>query len=238
MHLGVPDASGLVSSAAANHTLLLSCGIDGETSRATLQLARAFPETVRAFVGVHPSEAAGAKPLRWLGGALEKASGLGEVGLDPKYSEKGAKSDQMKVLLAQLQTAERHRRPVQVHSRDAERECLDALGGFRLGPVLMHWFQREELLSETLGRGYFVSFGPALLYSRKLQRMAGKCDPGQVLTETDSPVSYTPLGGISGPSLLPSVVFKLAELWDHRFEDARATVAGNAMLFLGEPEKG
>ena len=224
--------------AAANQTMLVSCGIDGKTSRATLRLAGVSPENVRAFVGVHPSEAAGAGPLDWLREALGRAAGLGEVGLDPKYSATVPKSAQMRVLLAQLDAAEVFRKPVQVHSRDAERECLDTLGGFRLGPVLMHWFQGEALLSETLGRGYFVSFGPALLYSKRLQKMAARCDPTQVVTETDAPVAYAPLGGIRGPSLVPSVVFKLAELWGVQFEDARATLAGNSRRFLGDSEKG
>jgi len=238
LHLDGLDGPGLVSSAAANSTILVSCGIDGETSKTTLKLAGAFPETVRAFVGVHPSEAARAGPLDWLGGALERAAGLGEVGLDPKYSGTDAKGAQMELFLTQLEAAEGHGRPVQVHSRDAERECLDALGGFRLGRVLLHWFQGAGFLSEALGRGYLVSFGPTLLYSKRLQRMAATCEPNQVLTETDWPVSYTPLGGVRGPSLVPSVVFKLAELWGLRFEDARVTVLGNSMRFLGLSEKG
>ena len=193
---------------------------------------------MRAFVGVHPSEALKSTSLSWLEQDLRRASGIGEIGLDPKYSDKGPGSAQMKTFLAQLDMAQATRKPIQVHSRDAERECLDALSGFPLGAVLMHWFQGEGLLQEALGRGFFVSFGPSILYSKKLQRMAVRTSKDQVLTETDSPVPFGALGGVHGPSLVPSVVFKLSEVWGLGFEETRATLAGNAMRFLGLSEKG
>ena len=193
---------------------------------------------MRAFVGVHPSEALKSTSLSWLEQDLRRASGIGEIGLDPKYSDKGPGSAQMKTFLAQLDMAQATRKPIQVHSRDAERECLDVLSGFPLGAVLMHWFQGEGLLQEALGRGFFVSFGPSILYSKKLQRMAVRTSKDQVLTETDSPVPFGALGGVHGPSLVPSVVFKLSEVWGLGFEETRATLAGNAMRFLGLSEKG
>ena len=238
-HLHLEElASGDVAFAGATETLLVACGIDQQTSLATIRLADSNRRNVKAFVGVHPSEALNEAGLGWLGPSLERASGLGEVGLDPKYSPIGPESGQMKVLLAQLEAAQAARKPVQVHSRDAERECLAALDRFNLGPVLMHWFQAEPLAREATDRGYFVSFGPALLYSKKLQRMASRCPHTQALTETDSPVPFAPLGGTRGPPLVASVVFKLAEVWGEGFEDTRMTVATNAMRFLGASEKG
>ena len=193
---------------------------------------------MKAFIGVHPSEAPKETDLEWMAQSLPRASGIGEIGLDPRYSEKGPGSAQLSTFLAQLEMAQAADKPVKVHSRDAERECLDALGSFALGRVLMHWFQGEGLVGEVSERGYFMSYGPSLLYSKKLQRMARRSPRDQVLTETDFPVAFGPIGGGHGPSLLPSVVFKLSELWGEAFEDARATVAANSMRFLGLSEKG
>lgn len=237
LHLDGAEAGDVLALARSNGTLLLTCGVDRRTSAAGLRLAEADPDNVKAFVGVHPSEVLTERSLGWLARALEKAAGLGEVGLDPRYSGIGARSVQLKAFESQLEAAERKGRPVQVHSRGAERECLDALAGFSLRSVLMHWLQGEVTLPEVMERGYFVSFGPALLYSRKLQRMAAKSDPSQVLAETDSPVPYGPLGGAHGASLVPSVVFRLAEAWGVRFEEARMMTSQNAMRYLGA-EKG
>jgi len=222
----------------ADGTLLLACGVDHETSSLCLRQAAANPKAVKAFVGVHPSEATTDVALDWLEVALGEATGLGEVGLDPKYSQIGAGSRQLGAFQDQLEAASKKLKPIQVHSRGAEKECLEALAGFTLGPVLMHWFQGEGMLSKAMGEGYYVSFGPALLYSRKLQRMAERCDKSQVVVETDSPVAYGPLGGARGPSLVPSVVFKLADVWGKGFEETRGITTGNALRYLGAAEKG
>ena len=224
--------------AEATQTLLVTCSENQETSSVALGQAEASPRIVKAFVGVHPSQVLKERSLTWLEQDMRRASGIGEIGLDPKYSEKWSGSAQMKAFLAQLEMAQTARKPIQVHSRDAERECLDALDGFALSSVLMHWFQGEELLQEVVERGYYVSFGPSLLYSKKLQRMALRSSHDRVLTETDSPVPYGPLGGVHGPSLVPSVVFKISELWGAGFEETRVSLTGNAMRFLGLSEKG
>ena len=238
LHLGEEEAGPVLLAAAATQTLLVACGTDRRTSLEALRLAELNPGQVKAFVGVHPSEAKETKGLAWLGRSAAGAWGIGEIGLDPTYSAVGPKSAQMRLFLAQVEMAQKAGKPLQVHSREAERVAVDALGGFRLRSVLMHWFENEEFLPEVLKRGYFVSFGPAVLYSRKLQRMASRSSPDQVLTESDSPVAYRPLGGVHGPSLVPSVVFKLSQLWGVRFEDAMGTVAAGAARFLGAPEKG
>jgi TatD DNase family protein len=238
LHIIDHDPSAILSIGNATQTLLVNCGTDRETSKEALGLARLNPGRVKAFVGVHPSEAVKAKGLDWIRRALAEACGLGEVGLDPTYSSVGPRGAQMKVFQRQLEFAQTLRKPVQVHSRRAESEVFEVLSGFRIGSVLMHWLESEEALPEALGRGYFVSFGPALLYSKRLQRMAASAPPDQVLTETDSPVTYGPLGGVRGPSLVPSVIFSLAELWGLRFEEAGATVVANARRFLGLSEKG
>jgi TatD DNase family protein len=238
LHLDSGDVPADLSLAEAGQIMLLACGIDASTSHDVITLAQAHPETVRAFIGVHPSEAVKSKELRWFGRSLARATGVGEIGLDPKYSSTGQGGSQMRALLTQLEAAQKHGKPVQVHSRDAEKETLGVLGSFDLKGVLMHWFEGESLLSDVIARGYYVSFGPAVLFSKKLQRIAGRLDPGRVLTETDSPIQYRPLGNRHGPSLIPSVVFKLAEIWSVSFDEARERTTQNAARFLGTSEKG
>ena len=127
---------------------------------------------------------------------------------------------------------------MQVHSRGAETQVLDVLGSFRTGPLLMHWLEREDVLPAVIQRGYYVSFSPAIVYSKKLQRLARKCDPALTLVESDSPVSYAPLGGALGSALVPSVAFRLAELWGAPPLEVLAQTARNALSFLGGDSKG
>ncbi len=218
--------------------LLLACSVDRDTSMATLDVARTNPGLVKPFVGVHPSEADKGSDLSWLDEALGAATGAGEIGLDPKYSEVSPSGSQMAAFKGQLSVAEKAGKPVQVHSRGAERECLGVLSSFRPKSVLLHWFQGEELFAVARDRGYFVSFGPVLLYSKRLQRMASAYDRRLVLTETDAPLAFEPLGGASGPFLIPTVVFKIAELWQMDYREAGHLLFENGLSFLRVSKKG
>ncbi len=220
-----------------SETLLLSAGIDKATSLTTLEIAKSEPKLVKAFVGTHPSEAQAGTDLEWFVSALREAAGAGEIGLDPKYSEVAPDSPQMSLFTGQLVAVERAGKPVQVHSRGAEKTCLETLTSYRVGPVLMHWFQGEAELREVGDRGYFTSFGPALLHSKRLQRMASRLGPDRVLTESDGPVTFGPLDGAGGPSLIPTVVFKLAELWKMTFSEAEERLLRNGLSYLGSSGK-
>lgn len=233
LHLYAQTRPGEVAEFAEwNETLLLSCGVDEATSQQTLRLARSFPKVVIPFVGVHPSEAEKEPDLGWLPSALSEAIGLGEVGLDPKYSDIGNASAQKMAFEAQLDAAEKARKPVQIHSREAESEVLGLLGCYRLPSVLMHWFEGEAHIEALRDRGYFVSLGPSLTYSKKFKRIAASFDREWILTETDWPVSYGPLEGANGPSLIPSVVFELSRIWKEPFEEARKQSVSNAQSYL------
>ena len=68
--------------------------------------------------------------------------------------------------------------------------------------------------------------------------MAVTADHDLVLTESDGPVSFEPLGGRSGPGLIPSVVFELARLWKLGYEEAREKLLQNLDNYTGRSGKG
>jgi len=227
-----PDHIPSLNLARSLEMMLLSSGVNQVSSMRTLEIARDEPSLVRAFLGVHPSKAERGDSLEWFEVALREATGAGELGLDPKYSEISPKSPQMTTFTRQLEAVERAGKPVQVHSRGAEKQCLEALSSYGVERVLLHWFQGEADLKEAEDRGYFVSFGPALLHSKRLQRMASSLDPAFVLAESDGPVAFTSLGEAGGPSIVPTVVFKLAELWKMSFSEAEERLLRSGLGYL------
>ncbi len=234
-----PEVESILTFARSEPIELFSVSVGIEESRSNLELGRRYPEKVRVFVGIHPSEAAGDQRLEELELLSEDADGIGEVGLDPKYSSVEEGSLQVRVFTGQLGLAERQGKPVQVHSRGAEKACLDRLNSFHPPRVLLHWFEGEELASQAAGRGYYVSFGPALLYSKKLARIAKEYPRDLVLTESDAPVAYRALGElVAGPYLVPSVVFSLAQLNGVDFEEMEASLSENSRRYLKERRKG
>jgi len=225
----------VVAGACLRGMRLVSVSVSPAEAAPNLRLRDNNPDAVKCFIGVHPSEAASTPVgLDELSPLWEAADGVGEVGLDPKYSEVSARSAQMGLFKAQVEVAARLKKPLQVHSRDAEETCLDVLDGYSLGPLLMHWFEGEELLERVLSRQRtFVSFGPAILYSKKLLRIAKRCPPEAVLAESDGPVAFAALGGAGGPGLVPSVAFRLAELWGKSLDEAFLQLSLNSKGYLG-----
>jgi TatD DNase family protein len=224
----------LVQYSVRTGTRLVSAATDKQTSRKCLDLGTRYGDVVDAFIGVHPSEVGRNPSLAWLEEAAMGATGLGEIGLDPRYSEVSEESRQMRSFMLQLQLAEKLGKPIQVHTRGAEGICLEKLASYRIAGVLLHWFEGETLASAASERGYYVSFGPALLYSRKLARMAGSYPEDLILTESDGPVSFAPLGGRGGPYLIPSVVFRLAEIRRRDFWDMGERISRNGSSYLSQ----
>ena len=229
-----PDPLSVMASARGRGLSLVSVGVSVAEAAPNMALRRHDP-TLRSFIGVHPSEAASTRPgLEALDPLWEAADGVGEVGLDPKYSEVSAGSAQMKLFVFQVELAERLRKPLQVHSRGAEEACLDVLESRSLGSVLLHWFEGEALVGRALSIPHsLISFGPAILYSKKLSRIASACPPEAVLVESDGPVGFAALGGADGPGLVPSVAFKLAELWGMSLSETLERLSLNASGYLG-----
>jgi TatD DNase family protein len=234
-HIHLPAygaAAGVLEAAKATGTTLVSCTVSPAEAHANLQFREQNPDTVRCFLGVHPSDVSEELPSVSLGELFPRADGVGEIGLDPKYSDMAKGSRQMNAFLDQLAVAERLGKPVEVHSRGSEAECLSFLTSFRLKSVLMHWFEGDSKLQEVNSRGYFVSVGPAILYSKKVRRVAASVSGDRLLTESDGPVAYKAIGGPSGPGLIPSVLFSLAETRAVGFEEQARSVDENLRSFL------
>jgi TatD DNase family protein len=203
---------------------VVSVGVDKESSLSILE-----EEDVIHFIGVHPSFARSGVEFDWLEELAQKARGIGEIGLDPRYGEREL---QVEIFEKQLEIAERYTKPVQVHSRNAVKECLDILAKYDINAVLLHWFDDENYTKEVNSRSYFVSFGPALLYSKRLQRIASVIDEELILTESDYPVSYHALGNATGPILIPSIVFRLSVILGKNFDETKRLVAENTERYL------
>jgi len=234
-HVHLPDyADPLKTISGFQGMCLFSCTVRAAQAESNLRLQQKANGSVKCFFGVHPSDVSEELPSAQLSSLVSGCDGIGEVGLDPKYSDAGPRSMQMSAFLDQLAMAETLGKPVQIHSRGAEQICLDSLSTFRLPSVLMHWFEGEERpLELAVSRGYYFSFGPALLYSKKMMRIAERVPRERLLTESDGPVPFNPLGGASGPNLIASVLFRLAELRGLSFEEAERLVDTNARAYLG-----
>lgn len=247
LHLADPMFKGRVEEAVDdaeknNVSFLLSNATDYNTSTETIALAKRHSTRVFAAIGVHPWTASNAtsyeldKFERLVDENRDCVKAIGEIGLDGKYTQdEAAKTRQREVFRFFLKLAALKKLPVVIHSRQAVDEVLGILSEFDLPKVLLHWYDGPaEVLPSIHERGYLISFGPALLYSRRLARIAANADLGMILTETDAPIKYPgPFAGRSTqPSFVIGVVRKLAEINTVDTEAVRNSVWNNFHEFI------
>lgn len=172
---------------------MLTLGTDPEESRACLELAGRF-EDVYAAAGVHPGETGGLDPeaavpriYRML---LEPGTiAVGETGID-LYHRKVPLEVQADWLRRHAEMAYALDLPLVVHSRSAERECLEVLPESPRFPVVMHCYTGpDDVALEAARRGCRVGFAGPLTFrsNRRLRELAGRLPPERLVVETDAP---------------------------------------------------
>jgi len=218
-------------------TRLLSNAMDYDTSIRTIALAKRYRGSVLAAVGLHPWTVVNgpnfdlAEFERLIDGNREHVQAIGEIGLDGKYTQDNEKkSRQREVFEFFLAIAEKRRLPVVVHSRLAVDEVLDELSRFSPSRVLLHWYDGPvEKLGIIKDRGYLISLGPSVFYSKRITEIARKADVNMMLSETDGPVPHH--GPFKGkptqPSFVIDVVQHLAEVRSEKIDIIREAVWNN-----------
>ncbi len=221
---------------------ILSNAMDYDTSVATIALARRYEETVLAAVGLHPWTVVNgptfelAKFEDLLDENAEHVKAIGEIGLDGKYTQDEEKRRRQREIFEHfLEIAERKRLPVVVHSRMAIEEVLDEIARFAKLKVLLHWYdgpaEKLELIRE---RGYFISIGPALFYSKRIAEIGRKAELDMILSETDGPVTYHgPFQEkTTQPSRVIDVVERLAEIRFEKVATIKEAVWSNFQMYM------
>ncbi|HSL96699.1 MAG TPA: TatD family hydrolase [Thermoleophilia bacterium] len=180
---------------------VLTIGIDRETSRQAVELARRH-ERVYATVGLHPHDATRLddellRELETLA-AEPKVVAVGECGLD-FYRDLAPRDAQRTAFSAQIELARRAGLPLVVHVREAGDEALDILGR-EAGDltVVMHCFSLPDAVELCVQRGYYCSFaGNVTFKSAEALRAAAAVLPDELLLlETDAPyLSPVPFRG-------------------------------------------
>ena len=226
--------------------LIVSNSVDYESSIRNIGIARST-NRVKAFVGIHPEIFARKPPqlekldqensvlasVQNFKDLIQKASGIGEIGLDPKY---GSIEEQENLLRAILTLVESTRLPVTFHNRNTVPNLLEILPSYKIGGnIMFHWFAgSDSQLKEIQDRGIFASFGPSVIFSKRLIRLVEISDLNYILPETDSPTEFNSLfRGPGSPDLIASVVFKLSLVRKLSFETMREVLEQNTLRYLG-----
>ena len=247
VHLADPGYAGRLEEVLENATKnnvsqLLSNAVDYDSSKQTIAITKQFPEQVLPAVGVHPFTVTQQTNLRLddfprlIDDNAEFVKAIGEIGLDGKYTQNPqVMAKQNEVFRHFLALAEEKQLAAVVHSRQAVNETIDSLAEYHIPHVLLHWYDGPaETLPLIRERGYCISIGPAVLYSRRIAELARASDPTIILSETDGPVTYRGLFNdqLTEPSHVLEVVRRLAEIRSTALDNMRDTIFSNFRRFI------
>ncbi len=168
-----------------------------------LSLAQSLQPYVYGTLGVHPHEASSFDESvdEYLQAHLRRPEvvAVGEIGLD-YYYEHSPIEIQKEVFRRQLQLSIEYGLPVEIHSRDAEKDTLDILGEFG-GKVrgLIHCFTGTQFLADgALDLGLNVSLSGVVTFKKAeaLREVVRSLPMDRIHVETDAPfLAPTPFRG-------------------------------------------
>ncbi len=148
--------------------------LDGRPGIRSLRVGTDFPDSTdgKISAGIHPWDAERAQ-REWLDGIRElQPAAVGEVGLD--YATDIDREAQRTWLARQRDLAAELGLPLIVHCVRAYDDLKAMLSGFPL-PVIVHGFTgSEQLASQLLDRGWYLSFGKTVVNGRP--KPAGRCE--------------------------------------------------------------
>jgi TatD DNase family protein len=203
-------------------TAILDVGYSVEVSRKAIALARAYPDRIRASVGIHPHEAGtftddDFDTIRELSHEPEVIA-IGETGLD-FYRDWAPRDKQLELFTRTIHLAIERDLPLVIHDRDAHDDVLRLLESEGEGRVrgVFHCFSGDiEVANRAIGLGFYLGLGGSITYTnprKKKGRMWGELPLDRLLLETDAPwLAPVPEKGTrNDPTKMVHVVARLAE---------------------------
>ncbi len=209
-----------------------------------VEIARAHPH-VFASVGVHPHDArivdeAALATIEGLA-ADPKVVAIGETGLDYHYKHSTIE-EQQRAFRAFVALALRVKKPLVVHTRDADADTADLLrdtGAQAVGGVIHCFTGTPALAAAAIELGFYVSFSGILTFkaAEELRAIAKELPRDRVLVETDCPF-LAPVphrGKRNEPAFVALTAERLAELWGVSVTEVQAKTSENTARLFGLP---
>jgi TatD DNase family protein len=221
---------------------IIAVGQDYESNRKVLELARLYEGFVYPALGLHPWNISGAdigRDLAFIESNIDKAVGIGEIGLDyhKRVRAQADKAAQAAVLRKLLRLAAEYHKPALLHSRYAWRDAFDLVEEAGLEKAVFHWYTgTSSVLRDIIDRGYCLSATPAVEYHEEHRRAIKEVPLGRLMLETDCPVVYgrgTENEFESRPSDIARVLKGVAALRNTDEAQLAAATTANARELFG-----
>lgn len=233
---------------------ILVSGVNPEGNKEVLDLALKY-DLIKASFGIYPIDALGLAPdeeglpvqkgkidleqqFAFIEENKQWCAAIGEIGMDFKVVEKETTfKEQAGNFQKIIQFAKKIKKPIVIHSRKAEAECLEILE--RELPeneiaVDLHCFSgKKVLVKKAIDLGYYFSIPPNCVRSQHFQMIIELAPLTQLLTETDAPWLSPFVEKKNEPAFVLESIKIIAKIKDISEEQVAEQVWENYQRFLG-----
>lgn len=216
-HLTFPEFSNDLDEVVkrARNVMIISSGVGLEDNKKVLELAKKY-KNIKAGLGLYPVDALKLDEegvncaLDFIIKNKNRMVYIGEVGLD--YKESNDKERQKEIFSKVIEIAKKIKKPLLVHSRKAELDCVEMLESSGLKNIVFHCFTGKLKLAKRIAdNGWSFSIPCIVVKSEGFQEIVKKTDISQLLTETDAPYLGV-FPGRNEPGFVKESVNKISEL--------------------------
>jgi TatD DNase family protein len=223
--------------------VVLTAGINPETNRKTLALAEKY-DIVKACLGIYPIQTlqkeidSGEYPLKenkfdideeikFIEKNKKNIVAIGEVGLD-YFWIKDKQKEQKELFEKMISLAEKLNKPIIVHSRKAEQDCVDILECSKLKKIIMHCFSgKKTLVKKVIDNNWFLTIPTNVVKSFQFQDNVKVIPITQIFCETDAPYLTPFKDKRNEPAFVAEAYKKVAEIKGMEFEEVVKNVYMN-----------
>lgn len=233
---------------AAGVEKIINIGVDLDTSKRSVELARHYPE-IYATIGLHPHSSLDldmeVRPFLTTLAVNKKVVAVGEIGLDYYYLKRSSqfahypsREEQIFCFEQMLDLAIELRLPVIIHSREAEADIYAILKSYAgsLRGVIHCFGGNYEFAKKMLDLNYLISFTGNISFKKtdQLFELISKVPLGSMMLETDCPyLAPEPYRSKRNePAYVVEVAKKIAEIKRIPIETVANSTSKKAVQFF------
>ena len=223
---------------------IVSIGFDLESSLKSIELANRY-SFVNAVIGVHPVDIKKyndkvEKELERLALTEKKVVAIGEIGLDYHWME-DPKDVQIAGFRKQMELAERVKKPVVIHTREALQDTLDVLKDYKNVGGILHCYPGSLEAAKPFLDRYYLGIGGTLTFknNKKTKELVKNLPLEKIVLETDCPY-LTPVpfrGKRNEPIYTKYVAEEVARIKEISVEEVIKVTTENAKKIYGIERK-
>jgi TatD DNase family protein len=154
-----------------------------------LELSKKYPGFIFPSLGYHPTEGTNHQGvIELIKKNKDNIVSVGEVGLDYHWEKNEEKrEDQKEIFKTFIDLAREVKKPLVIHSWDAEQHCFEMVRESGLKCVFHCFSGSVGLANLIIDEGFYISVSTQVLFSKLIKKIAKTVPMDRLLLETDSP---------------------------------------------------